>query len=256
MNKEVLQLQFNESDSEFYDSEYFLSMEYRYFSGAHGSKVRNILSSIGEVKGLSCLDIGCGGGYFANILQQKGANVIGIDYSEHAIKFARSRFPDLDLRVNSAYELDSFNHNSFDLVILLDTIEHISDQPKVISAIYRILKQEGRLVISTDIEDGPWNKPSLSKLINISLRLSAEGRAYRLIKKVESHRRQFKNYHLSHVSPLTYKEIEELLGTERFSIIEHSVYPLVGVPVRDFLFKLFPQAYRGDHQTIVAKKVV
>ena len=255
MSPESLQPLFDEANSGFYDLEYQLSMEYRYLSGAHGSKVRNILSLIEKAKGLHCLDIGCGGGYFTNILHRRGADVIGIDYSEYAIKFGRSRFPNLDLRVHSAYELDSLGHSSFDLVTLLDTIEHLGDQQKVVSGIYGILKHDGLLVISTDIEDGPWSKPPLSKLVSGSLRLSAEGRAYRVIKRVESFRRQFKDYHLSHISPLNYGEIEKLLNSEHCLVIEHRVYPLVGVPVRDCFFRLLPKAYRGNHQTIVAKKI-
>ena len=131
--KKGSQLQFDESNSEFYDLEYFLSMEYRYFSGAHGSKIRNILSSIGKVEGLRCLDVGCGGGYFTNELHKRGADIIGIDYSKYAIEFGRSRFPNLDLRVHSAYDLDSFSPNSFDIVMLIDTIEHISDHQCIIA---------------------------------------------------------------------------------------------------------------------------
>lgn len=242
-----------EIDAEFYDLEYFISMEYRYFSGAHGSRVRNILSSIGEVKGLHCLDVGCGGGYLTYELYRRGADVIGIDYSKCAIEFAKTRFPNIDFRIISAYDLDIFSPESFDLVTLIDTIEHISDQHKVLSGVHKILKQKGRLVISTDIEGGPWSKFPLSWLIEKSQLLSADGRAYRLIKKVESYRKQIKNYHVSHVSPLSYEEIKKLLESEQFKIIKHRVYPLVSVTVRDSIFRLFPKVLRGDHQCIVAE---
>lgn len=56
-------MQFKEENSDFYDLKYYISLEYRYFSGAHGSKVRNILSLMDDVKGKKCLDVGCGGGF-------------------------------------------------------------------------------------------------------------------------------------------------------------------------------------------------
>ncbi len=255
MNNKFEPVIFAESNADFYDLEYFISMEYRYFSGAHGSRIRNILSTIGEVKALRCLDIGCGGAYFTNELHKKGANIIGIDYSKHAIRFGKTRYPHLDLRVNSAYKLNSFDPHSFDLITLIDVIEHINNHHKLLSEIYRILKDNGRLVISTDIENCPWSKPPFSKLINWLLHFSAEGKAFLLIKKVEAYRKQFKNYHASHISPLTYERIEELLGSENFKIINHRIYPIVEVPLRDIFLKLFPKRYRGDHQCITAKKI-
>ena len=255
MKEKYRQLQFEESNSGFYDLEYFIAMEYRYFSGAHGSRVRNILSSVGKVKGLRCLDVGCGGGYFTYELYRRGADVIGIDYSKYAIEFAKTRFPNIDFRIISAYDLDVLSPESFDLVTMIDVIEHISDQHKVLSKIHKILRQKGRLVISTDIEDSPWSKFPLSWLIEKSQLLSAEGRAYKLIKKVESRRRQVKNYHISHISLVSYEEIKKLLESEKFKIIKHRVYPLVGSPVRDFMFSLLPKSLRGDHQCIVAEKI-
>lgn len=250
-----IQKEIDEIDPDFYDLEYCLSMEYRYFSGAHGSRVRNILSVIGEVKGLRCLDIGCGGGYFPSEFQKRGASVIGIDYSRYVIEFGKNRFPYLDLRVQSGYDLDSFDSGSFDLVTLIDAIEHMSNHHKVLRGIHRILNSNGRLILSTDVESGPWSKPWLRALINKSLALSSEGRAYRLIKKVESHRRKLKNYHSTHIALLGYKDIVELLESERFRVTAYRIYPLVGVPARDFLFKLAPMAYRGDHQCLAAQKV-
>ena len=72
MSNTFQQTPFVESNSDFYDLEYFLSMEDRYLSGAHGARIRNILSTIGSVKGKRCLDIGCGGAYFTNELHKKG----------------------------------------------------------------------------------------------------------------------------------------------------------------------------------------
>lgn len=245
---------FNEDNSDFYDLEYFISMEYRYLSDAHASRVRNILSLIGDVNGYRCLDVGGGGGFFANELKKRGANITGIDYSLSAIRFAESRYPDLDMRLVSAYQLDCFSEQSFDLVTVIDVIEHLSNHSVLVAGIRRILKPGGRLIISTDVENGPWSRYPWSVLINRSLPLSADGRAYRLIMKVESYRRKFKDYHKSHIACLTTTEILDLLGKHNFDVIATRIYPLVAVPVRDAIFKLFPKEYRGDHQCVVAKK--
>src|SRR6185295_9228532 len=45
----------------------------------------------GNVKGLSILDVGCGAGYFAREMAQRGARVIGVDISPRMIEHARSQ---------------------------------------------------------------------------------------------------------------------------------------------------------------------
>lgn len=247
--------QFNESNSDFYDLEYYISLEYRYLSGAHNSRIRNVLSAIGEVKGRRCLDVGCGGGFFANELLKKGAIVTGIDYSRFAIQFAKDRFSKIDFRMASGYNLNEFGNGSFDVVTLLDVIEHMVDQKKLLSEINRILKPEGILVISTDVDDGPWSKGIMPSFVNKTLYFSKDGRAYRLIKKVESYRRQFKDYHASHVAALGAKDIKKILSDSGFSTVSYRIYPLVGVPIRDLLLRFLPMKYRGNHQCIVAKKI-
>jgi len=129
---------FQEENPEFYDIEYCLATEYRYFSGAHGSRIENILGITGDVSGRRSLDIGCGMGYFTHELHQRGAQVTGIDYSSASISFAKGRFPDLDLRVHSAYDLKSFEAGSFDLVTLIDVIEHMSDSQKILEGMFSI----------------------------------------------------------------------------------------------------------------------
>ena len=57
---------FDESNSDFYDLEYFISMEYRYLSGAHSEKPKHVLKILGDLNGKKVLDVGCGGGFFAN----------------------------------------------------------------------------------------------------------------------------------------------------------------------------------------------
>jgi len=255
MTSPQLQQTFQEENSEFYDLEYCLATEYRYFSGAHRSRIENVLGTIGDVAGRRSLDIGCGMAYFTCELRKRGAEVTGIDSSNASISFAKGRFPDLDLRVHSAYDLKSFDVESFDLVTLIDVIEHLSDPQKVVEGIHRVLKPDGRLVLATDLHHGPWSRGWLKRLAVKSQVLSKGGRAYRLIKGVESYRRQFKNYHASHINPLTHEDLERLLALKNFSLLEHRVYPLVGVPVRDLFLRFLPRKYRGDHQCVLAQKL-
>jgi 2-polyprenyl-3-methyl-5-hydroxy-6-metoxy-1,4-benzoquinol methylase len=248
---------FFDSDSDFYDLEYCISLEYRYFSGAHRSRINNILETIAQATGLKCLDIGCGGGYFTNELKKTGADVIGIDYSLYAIEFAKRRFPSLDFRRISAYDLTSFSPASFDLVTLIDVVEHLENVSAALSNVYKVLKPAGRLIVSTDVENGVWSSHSLfARLMRQLETLSADGRASRLITKTESYRRKVvRDYHITHISPLSETAIIEMLVANNFRVVEHKIYPLVAVPLRDLTLKIFPKSWRGDHQCVLCKKM-
>lgn len=246
---------FEESNSDFYDLEYFISMEYRYLSGAHRSRYTNILKSIGQVRGLRVLDLGCGGGFFADFMAQQGADVLGMDYAEAGIRFGKDRYPELDLRVGSAYDLpDLVGEECFDVVALLDVIEHMSDHDRLMGNIRTVLKPGGKLVISTDNDDSPWLKQPYVRFYEGLHRFSEDGRAYRLIKRVEARRKAYRSYHDSHINEVGAEELRNLLARHDFSVNVHHVYPLVGVPARDVFLRLLPLPYRGDHQCIVAQK--
>jgi len=231
-----------EIDQNFYDIEYCLTQEYRYLSGAFNSKVKNILRILGDIDGKKILDIGCGVGFISFRMQKKGATVSGIDYSESQIRFATQRFPELNFSISSAYTLPQ---DQYDIVTMFSVIEHLADPALAIKNIKSVLKPGGVLVVTTDLDQKPW--------FYKFNRFSKEGRAYRLIKKVESRRKQFKDYHASHINVLNFKEFNDILVSNNFRILKHDIFPLVGVPARDLFLRFLPQKFRGDCQCIVAK---
>jgi len=246
---------FDESDSSFYDTDYFLSMERRYLSGAHQKRVEVVMSLLGNVSDKRILDFGCGEGFFANELTKLGAKVTGVDYAEAGIRLARERFKGIDFRVGGVSTLYELKEKNFDVVLLIDVIEHISEQDKLIKGIKRILKQGGLLLVNTDANENIWTTNRLFiKFINFSNYFSSSGRAYRAIKRIEAPRKMIKNYHLSHTGLLSYWGLKELLSKHDLVIKKHIVYLLVKVPPRDMFLKFLPKKQRGDHQCILAQK--
>lgn len=235
MNREI--------ESGIYDLEYYIGQEYRFYSGCHSGRIKNILSAV-DVKGKKVLDCGCGCGLFSNQFKKMGADVIGVDYSSSAIEMARETF-DGDFRVGDILDLE-FEDNTFDIVFFIDAIEHIRDYKKALSEIKRVLKTGGILVISTDTEN------KMPKFMSVWEKLSTGKRAGDLIRKVKVNQRD-KKYKSTHINEMNYDELKE--AVEGFDIIEHKVYPIVSVPIRDYLLKLLPIKYRGNHQIIVAKKI-
>ena len=198
--------------------------------------------------------MGCGGGFFAAELARRGANVSGIDYAAAGIKFANQRYPSLDLRVGSAYDLPSlFGAKCFDLVILLDVIEHMSDHDKLLDNIRHVLKPNGTLIISTDADDCIWEKKPWNWLLPAAGRFSADGRAARFISRVENSRPNRRIYQISHINSISNDDLRALLARKGFPVIAHRVYPMVGAPLRDFILRFMPETWRGEHQCIAAQ---
>jgi SAM-dependent methyltransferase len=95
------------------------------------------------------LDIGCGFGYFLDEFDSKNWDRYGIDISKYAVDRAKNL-----LKINNIYCIDvtknvPFRNNKLDVVVLIDTLEHIPRPFSLIKEINRILKVGGLLYIYT-----------------------------------------------------------------------------------------------------------
>ena len=93
------------------------------------------------------LDVGCGAGFFLKVAVEAGWRGTGIDLSPDAAAFARDR---LNLNVVAGRMQDSrLPENTFDVVTLLETIEHLFDPTSVLRQAHRVLRPGGLIAIST-----------------------------------------------------------------------------------------------------------
>jgi ubiquinone/menaquinone biosynthesis C-methylase UbiE len=105
---------------------------------------------IGEVAGLTVLEIGCGSGWFGMQLAKEGAKVCGIDISGEVIQeaFRESKIRGCAEKAafhKMAVEDLSFKNNYFDLVVG-SAILHHTDIRLAMPNVYRVLSPEGRAV--------------------------------------------------------------------------------------------------------------
>ena len=98
-----------------------------------------------ESTDLKILDIGCGTGENINFLSRFG-KVTGIDISERAIKFCKKRRLE-NVKIGKAEALP-FKENGFDLVTMLDLLEHLKDDLLALREAFRVLKPRGRILIT------------------------------------------------------------------------------------------------------------
>ena len=101
---------------------------------------------------LSLVDIGCGGGLIAEPMARLGANVTGIDASPTNINVAslhaKAGGLTIDYKANTAEDLAA-SGQTFDVVLALEIIEHVSDISLFYDSITQLVKPNGLLILST-----------------------------------------------------------------------------------------------------------
>jgi 2-polyprenyl-6-hydroxyphenyl methylase/3-demethylubiquinone-9 3-methyltransferase len=106
-----------------------------------------------DLKGLTVLDVGCGGGLLTEAMAGAGANVTGIDMGVMPLQVAKLHLHELNLTVHyqqsTAESFADHHPGSFDVVTCLEMLEHVPDPASVIEACHRLLKPGGHLFVST-----------------------------------------------------------------------------------------------------------
>jgi len=114
---------------------------------------------------MKILDLGCGGGLISEGLSKIGANVTGIDFIKENINIAKIHSHKSNLKIN--YKTLDFENekisSKFDIILIFEVLEHLSDWKTFIRKIQSNLKSNGILIIST------INKNLISKFLTIDL---------------------------------------------------------------------------------------
>ena len=93
------------------------------------------------------LDLGCGDGRLTKEI--KGGRVVGADVSELALSRARGRLPEAEFVQLVPDEPLPFLDGSFDLVVCVETIEHVRDVQLFLSEARRVLRPGATLGLTT-----------------------------------------------------------------------------------------------------------
>jgi 2-polyprenyl-6-hydroxyphenyl methylase/3-demethylubiquinone-9 3-methyltransferase len=130
-------------------------------------RIEYILNNINRdnIKNLNILDLGCGGGLTCEPLARLGAKVTGIDFIKNNIDVAKKHA--MTSNLNITYIKNDLNKielkDKYDVVLLLEVIEHLDDWQLLIKKIKKILKPKAKLIIST------INKTKYSKIFAIDI---------------------------------------------------------------------------------------
>ena len=116
--------------------------------------------------GKTVVDIGCGGGLFAEEFARMGAQVIGVDPSTSSLDTARSHATaaglSIDYRAGTGEKLP-LEDGTIDIACCVDVLEHVSDLDAVIGETARVLRTGGVYVFDT------INRTGMSRIVMIKL---------------------------------------------------------------------------------------
>jgi 2-polyprenyl-3-methyl-5-hydroxy-6-metoxy-1,4-benzoquinol methylase len=130
-------------NKEFNSSHYTVPIVLNEFSE---DRLNAIFKMIGS--GKEVLDLGCWDGSISELIKNKGNQVEGIEISDYSLQKARAKgFTVYDLDLNSRWSEGV--PKKYDAVFGGEVIEHIFETDIFLEEIYKVLKDDGFLVLST-----------------------------------------------------------------------------------------------------------
>lgn len=99
-------------------------------------------------RGATVLEAGCGEGYGAAGLARVAASVIGLDYDEPAVAHIARTYPEIAVVRGNLAQLP-VRDGAIDVVVNMQVIEHLWDQPAFLAEVLRVLRPAGTLLLST-----------------------------------------------------------------------------------------------------------
>lgn len=123
-------------------------------------------------KDLSILEIGVGSGMLASQLMENGADYRGIELSQFFYDKISESFPEIKKRIcNSSLADANMPKHNFDLIIMIDTLEHIPYPHIFLKQLRPYLKENGKLYIEVPNESFFGIRGYLRKILRIYLGL-------------------------------------------------------------------------------------
>lgn len=118
---------------------------------------------LGKKKYSRILDVGCGTGETLSFLKRMypKTELYGIDIYQKAINYSKQRGHKNIYKANA--KNIPFKDGFFDAVLFLDVLEHIKDDQKAIEEAKRVLRKNGRIIITSPALSFIWSEHDIKQ---------------------------------------------------------------------------------------------
>ncbi|MBS3094434.1 class I SAM-dependent methyltransferase [Candidatus Pacearchaeota archaeon] len=119
------------------------------------------------------LEVGCGDGRSINDLLKISENIIGLDIDENSVKIGKERFAKYNkvkIVLGDANSL-LFENKIFDCIICIGTFANFGeDKFRILEEMRRVLKDEGKIIISVYSNEALKERLALYKKLNFKIK--------------------------------------------------------------------------------------
>jgi len=116
-----------------------------------------VLALLAPVAGETVLDAACGTGRYSVAIAERGAQVVGLDFSAEMLALARRRMPATEFHAADLSKALPFVSRSFDAVLCAQALKHIADLNFTMREFARVLRPGGRVVFSVTHPSMVWD---------------------------------------------------------------------------------------------------
>ncbi len=176
-------------------------------------------------KGKKILDIGCAEGGVLTAFERAGYKCTGLEYSSYRVDYAKEKGSPNIKFIQGNIEEFSYNEK-FDVILMLDVIEHLNQKLRALENIKKMLLREGIVIISFPSFRSPFGghqqvMKSMLRYIPY-IHLTPESIYRWLLEKVE--RQNFESHFQNYKTGITIREFEKLIHQVGFKIIKRINY--------------------------------
>jgi SAM-dependent methyltransferase len=116
----------------------------------------DVLALLAPKTGETILDAGCGTGRYIPALIQAGARVVGVDFSSRMLAEAQNKNPGVEFHLADLFEFLPFIDGQFDAILCTQVAQHLRRLGLVMQEFYRVLKPNGRVIVSITHPSMNW----------------------------------------------------------------------------------------------------
>lgn len=123
-----------------------------YRGDIHRKRAQSILSLLQphKLQG-KLLEVGCAAGFFLKVAKEDGWDVTGIEIMSPAVKYGQETL-ELDIHEGTLMDV-SLPDASFDVVVLIETVEHLLDPLANLELVFSLLRPGGVVLVAVPNQD-------------------------------------------------------------------------------------------------------